>query len=162
MANRAALAERSMERFVDQVGDITRPVLDIYYARHPGTRESFVVQGMGDTAELEGRMVNAAAFMLLQWAEDPFSTQIAQGTTISHHHDTLLVGPQWYLGLFDAVLDVLLPTIPADAEDEREMWLEIRAEIAAFIDSVRPEFWRKDEDGTLPPYRESFAKIVLE
>lgn len=162
MTARAVLAERSMERLLEKRGDITRPVLDIYYARHPGTRESFVEHGMGDTAELEGRMVTAAAFMLLQWAEDPFSTRIAQGTTISHHHDTLLVGPQWYLGLFDAVLDVLLGTIPADAPEERTMWLEIRTEIAAYIDSVRPEFWRRDEDGPLPPYRESFAKIVLE
>lgn len=162
MTTRAALAERSMERLVEKLGDITRPVLESYYQRHPGTRESFVEHGMGDTTELEGRMVTAAAFMLLQWAEDPFSTRIAQGTTISHHHDTLLVGPQWYLGLFDAVLDVLLPTIPDEAEEERSMWLEIRSEIAAYIESVRPEFWRKDEDGALPPYRESFAKIVLE
>lgn len=150
MTDRAALAERSMERLVEQVGDITGPVLDIYYARHPGTRQSFVHHGMGDTAELEGRMVTATAFMLLQWASDPYSTRIEQGTTIVHHNDTLVIGPQWYVGLVDAVLQVLHETIPPEADDERSVWQEVRREIVQFVETVRAEFWRKDDSGPLP------------
>lgn len=150
MSERAALAEHSMDRLVEKLGDFTRPVLEIYYRQHPGTRESFVHHGMGDTGELEGRMVTATAFMLLQWASDPYSTRIEQGTTIVHHHDTLLVGPQWYVGLVDAMLEVLGTTIPSDAGDERSMWQEVRREIVQFVESVRAEFWRKDDDGPLP------------
>ncbi|WP_284125133.1 protoglobin domain-containing protein [Parerythrobacter aestuarii] len=150
MTGRAELAERGMERLVEQRGDFTADVLASYYRRFPDVRAAFVEHGLGDTAELEARMVTATAYMLLQWASDRQSTMIEQGTTIGHHHDTLKVGPQWYMGLVDSMLEVLFATLPENAADERAMWLEIRAEVCAFVDSVRPEFWRTDTDGPLP------------
>ncbi|GAA4036511.1 hypothetical protein [Parerythrobacter jejuensis] len=152
MSNRPAIAETSMERLAELRGDITKDVLEIYYRRFPDARESFRVHGLGDVAELEGRMVTTTAFNLLTWAQDRPVAMIEQGTTIVHHHDTLLVGPQWYLGMIDAVLEVLFETIPTSATEERALWFRVRAEIADFIDSVRPEFWRPDKDGALPPF----------
>ncbi len=151
MSDRATLAEASFARLAEEKGDITRQVIEHYYRACQGARESFEYHGLDSLAELEGRMVSETAFMLMQWAADPTATRVEQGTTICHHQDTLEVGPHWYIGLVDAVLVALFETIPADAEEERAMWRAIRAEIAAFIDSLRPEFWRKEDDGPLPP-----------
>ena len=160
MPHKVDLAIASMERLAEQKGDITAEVLDLYYARFPDARDSFEYHGCGNTAELEGRMVNTAAFYLLEWAENASGVFIQQGTTIPHHHDTLLVGPQWYMGLIDAVLVVLLETIPAECSDEREMWLKIRSEIATMIEGFRPEFWREDKDGPLPEFDPDRANWV--
>jgi len=147
--DRSTLAERSFERLAEQQGDITQGVIDNYYRDNPGTRESFDFHGLGNRPDLEGRMVAETVFMLMQWAVDPAGTKISQGTTICHHQDTLHVGPHWYIGLIDAVLAALWTSIPQDAQDERDMWVEIRAEIAAFIESLRAEFIREDEAGPL-------------
>lgn len=151
------LAEASFERLAEEYGDITERVIERYYGTHSDAQASFAHHGLGDTAELEGRMVSTTAFMLMQWASDPVSTRIAQGTTIVHHQDTLLIGPRLYIGLIDAVLEVLFETIPSGAVDERQLWLAVRQDIVAFIDEVRPEFWRKDDDGPLPPPSFGFA-----
>lgn len=151
MEDRAALAETGFTRLAERKGDITAEVLAHYYRRFPDARASFERHGLGLTAGLEGRMVGSTAFLLLQWIEDPALARIEQATTIVHHQDTLEVGPQWYLGMIDAVLAVLFETLPPDAGDERALWLEARAGIAGFIDSLRPEFWRRDDSGPLPP-----------
>ena len=54
--DRSELAQRSLERLAELGGDVTRPVLDAYYARHPDARASFEHHGLGHTAELEGRI----------------------------------------------------------------------------------------------------------
>ena len=163
MVERIDLAMASMERFVEQKGDITAEVLELYYARFPDARASFEHHGCGHTAELEGRMVNTVAFYLLNWIENPSGVLIEQGTTFPHHHDTLQVGPQWYMGLIDVVLIVLLETIPPENTDERDMWLDIREEIVQLFERLRTEFWRKDDDGPLPefePARENWVRAV--
>ena len=152
MTDRAAIAEASLERLAEAKGDITVEVIDHYYRACPDARASFEFHGLDNVAELEGRMVSETVFFLMQWAADPATTKISQGTTICHHQDTLEIGPRWYLGLIDAVLEVLWETIPASNATEREMWLAIRTEAAEFIDSLRPEFVRTDTDGVLPPF----------
>ena len=152
MIETVSLAEKSFTRLAETRGDITQDVLEIYYRTLPAGRESFIHHGLGNVPELEGRMVTATAFLLMQWAEDPWTAKIEQGTTIVHHNDTLIIPPLLYLGLIDAVLEVLLPTIPEDCDDELAMWQRVRGEIASFIESLRDEFWRKDESGPLPPF----------
>lgn len=152
MSERAALAEASFERMAEAKGDITRAVIERYYRMLPDARASFEHHGLGNTAELEGRMVTETAFLLIKWAENPQVAKVEQGTTIVHHQDTLVVGPHWYMGLIDAVLGELFDTIPADAGNERQLWLQIRREIAEFVESVRCEFWRKDESGPLSEF----------
>ncbi len=86
----------------------------------------------------------------MQWAEDPYSARIEQGTTIVHHNDTLEIPPRLYLGLIDAVLEVLFTTIPPHAERETTLWRRVRNEITQYIEQLRDEFWRKDQSGPLP------------
>jgi hypothetical protein len=105
-------------------------------------------------------MVNTVAFYLLNWIENPSGVLIEQGTTFPHHHDTLLVGPQWYMGLIDVVLVILLETIPPENTEEREMWLNVREEIVQLFERLRTEFWRKDEDGSLPKFEPERANWI--
>lgn len=141
-ATRMALAHASLERLVEQRGDAVRDVMERYYRAMPEARHSFLNHGLGDVDGLEARMVSESFFLLLRWVEEPRGTSIDQATTIVHHNDTLEIGPRWYMGLVDAALAVLLETVPSGAHGEREMWHDVRAEIARFIDRLRPEFLR--------------------
>lgn len=145
-----SLAEKSFNRLAEERGDITAEVLEIYYRNLPAGHDSFVHHGLGNVSELEGRMVTATVFLLMQWANDPRSARIEQGSTIVHHNDTLVIPPRLYMGLIDAVLEVLLGSIPPDCLDERAFWRGVRDEIVAYIETLKAEFWRKDESGSLP------------
>jgi hemoglobin-like flavoprotein len=137
--DREGLVRESLERLAQQRGDITAEVLERYYTAHPGARQSFERHGLNDTAGLEARMVSESVYLLLRWVEEPVAARIDQATTIVHHNDTLDIGPRWYMGLIDAVVDILVEAA-GDAPDERALWETIRKEIARFIDSLRPEF----------------------
>ena len=150
--DRSELAQRSLERLAELGGDVTRPVLDAYYARHPDARASFEHHGLGHTAELEGRMVAESLYLLLTWIEDPATARIDHGTAIVHHNDSLHIPPRWYLGLVDAALDVLLRTIPEECPDERDLWITIREEFARFVESLRGEFVHGDGGDPLPGF----------
>lgn len=139
-ADRVALVQAGLERLAEQRGDITQAVLDRYYAEQAGARESFLHHGEGDLHGLEARMVSESIYLLLRWVEEPAAVRIDQASTIVHHNDTLKVGPRWYMGLIDAVLAIVLETVPTGATHERETWQGIRSEIAAFIDGLRSEF----------------------
>lgn len=150
--DRIDLATRSLTRLAEQRGDVTRPVIETFYRHHPDARASFEHHGLGQTAELEGRMVAESVFLLLHWVEDPATARIDQGTAIVHHNDTLLIPPRWYLGLVDAALEVLFETLPADASDERALWLAVRGDYAAFVEGLRSEFFRRDDGAPLPAF----------
>lgn len=152
---RSTLAETSLERLAESEGDVTQPILDAYFRKHPDAHASFVHHGLGATRELEGRMVSESLFLLLSWVEDPAAARIDHGTAIVHHNDTLLVPPHWYLGLVDAALEVLLASIPEDAEDERTLWLEVRGQFASFVESLRGEFIRSDGGAPLPAFADA-------
>ncbi|WP_095011241.1 hypothetical protein [Tsuneonella mangrovi] len=150
--DRIYLATRSLTRLAEQRGDVAGQVINRFYRDHPDARSSFEHHGLGQTRDLEGRMATESIFMLLQWVEDPAAARIDQGTTIVHHNDTLQVPPRWYLGLVDAALAVLFETFPPDASNEHAMWLEVRADYAAFVDSLRGDFLRPDDSSPLPTF----------
>ena len=137
--DRAALVRGALERLAEERGDITAEALERYYARHPDARQSFEQHGEGDVAGLEARMVSESVFLLLRWVEEPAAARIDQATTIVHHNDTLQIGPRWYMGLIDAVLEILFEA--AEGRPEELATLKaIRSEIAGFMDSLRLEF----------------------
>ncbi|WP_324826976.1 hypothetical protein [Qipengyuania zhejiangensis] len=150
--DRASLAQIGLERLADVYGEATEPVLARFYARHPDARASFDHHGLGRTRELEDRMVAESFFLLLQWVDNPATARIDQGTAVIHHNDTLLVPARWYLGLVDAALEVLMATLPLDADAERALWLSIRAEFADFVQSLRRDFFRSDGGEPLPAF----------
>lgn len=144
--DRALLVQSTLQRLADQRGDVTAEVLERYYRRMPDARASFEHHGLGDRAGLEARMVTESVFLLMKWTEDPRAAEIDQGTTIVHHNDVLEIGPRWYMGLIDAVIEIVVETLPAQARDERVIWRDLRQEIAGFIDGLRPEFMRPSRD----------------
>jgi hypothetical protein len=137
--DREALVRESLKRLADERGDITAEVLDRYYRAQPDARGSFERHGLNDIPGLEARMVSESVYLLLRWVEEPVAARIDQATTIVHHNDALDIGPRWYMGLIDAVLDILLEAAE-ERPEELATWQAIRTEIARFIDSLRPEF----------------------
>jgi hypothetical protein len=137
--DRGALVREGLDRLAQERGDITAEVLDRYYTAQPDARQSFERHGLNDIAGLEARMVSESVFLLLRWVEEPVAARIDQATTIVHHNDTLDIGPRWYMGMVDAVLEILIEAAGGRPE-ERAAWQAIRSEIARFIDSLRPEF----------------------
>jgi hypothetical protein len=150
--NATALATRSLTRLAEEHGDVTEAVLERFYRTHPEARASFEHHGLGRTRDLEGRMITESLYLLLQWVEDQPTARIDQGTAIIHHNDTLLIPPHWYLGLVDAALGEMLATLPAEAEDERTLWLGMRADFAAYVESLRADFYRVDDGAPLPAF----------
>ena len=51
------LLEQSLERVVEQIGDITQPTMARYYGRFPAAVEAFERLWTGNRAQLEGEMV---------------------------------------------------------------------------------------------------------
>lgn len=137
--DRGVLVHEGLERLARERGDITAEVMERYYAASPDARQSFERHGLNDVYGLEARMVSESIYLLLRWVEEPVAVRIDQASTIVHHNDTLDIGPRWYMGLIDAVLDILLEAAE-ERPKEHATWRAMRTEIARFIDGLRPEF----------------------
>lgn len=136
MTTRHHLSQSSFERLANMRGDITQPVLDLYFARHDKAQGSFSFHSPHAAHALQAEMVECSIFFLMQWAENPAAAKFEYSASIARHVETLAVGPNWYFGLIDAVLGVLMPSIPDDAQEERALWLSIREEIMIFFDQT--------------------------
>ena len=120
-----ALLDRSLERAAEALGDITGPVYDLYYARHPEAREDFAYHDPGGRAQLEGTMVEQALYCLMEWFDSPGEIEIILLTTIPHHIETLGVSIEQFTRLLAAVCEVLNGTIPPGEIEERAVLAEL-------------------------------------
>lgn len=137
MDEKTALLETSLERAADKLGDITDPVMNRYYAEHPGARESFREHGLGNTVKLEAEMVESVVYCLMTWLNRPEEIRIMFGSTVPHHEETLHVNSDWFSGLVDAAVHVINETIPEAQQDERALWEEIHKGINDLITDAR-------------------------
>ena len=119
--------ERALEIAADVVGDIVPPAMALFYERFPQARASFEHHGVGATEKLEREMVDNALYCLMTWPLRKSEVQILLYGSIPHHKNTLEVSEQWYLGLIDAVVDVITGALPNDAREERAALSGIRA-----------------------------------
>lgn len=124
-----ALLNTILERTADQLGDITDPVLDHYYARFPQGREDFRRHDPSGHYQLEGVMVEQVLYCMMRWFEYPGEVEIVLNTTIPHHIVTLGVSDNIFSGLLEAVCDIVETTIPEDAADERELLRGLRKDL---------------------------------
>lgn len=136
-AEKLALLDSSLTRAAELIGDITPPVMALYYARHPDARVSFERHGLGGTAQLEGEMVGNSLYCLMHCLESPMEVEILLDTSVPHHHFTLDVPLSWYQGLVDATIDVVIATVPPGNEAEQALWTEIRTVLGAVFDGCR-------------------------
>lgn len=131
------LLEESLERVVEQIGDITQPTMARYYDRFPAAMEAFERLWPGSRAQLEGEMVERALYCLMYWFESPGEIEIMLGGSVLHHNDTLRVPPEWYAGLVDATIDVIVATIPPGNGPELAVWDELRRELGGLVEQSR-------------------------
>lgn len=133
-ADKRALLESSLERAAEEIGDITKPVMDLYYQRFPNSREAFERLWPGRRDTLEGEMTERTLYCLMQWFDSPGEIEIMLMGSVPHHNATLQVRPEWFAGFIDATADVITATIPADRGDEQAVWQELRAELQELVD----------------------------
>ncbi len=129
-----ALIEATLTRTAEQLGDITPRVIERLYRQFPAMEASFAHHGLGKQAQLEGDMVQNALYCLMDWHADPGSIEVMLFNSVPHHHYTLQVPPQWYAGLLEVTAEVIGETIPAAAEDERNAWQSLTAELLQVLE----------------------------
>jgi len=134
-AEKRALLETSLERAAEQIGDITEPVMELYYARFPESREAFERLWPGRQSGLEGEMIERTLYCLMQWFESPGEIEIMLMGSVPHHDMTLKVSPKWFAGLLDATADVVTASIPDDCTGEIAVWGELRSDLQQLIDA---------------------------
>jgi len=130
---RLALLEQGLARAARIAGDLREPTFARYYARFPGAREEFERLGLGKTDHLEMMMIDNCLYCIMTFVEAPVEVGIVLHGSIPHHAGTLDVSVEHYLGLLDAMLDVLVETVPAGAREELALWREIRAGLHSLI-----------------------------
>lgn len=128
-----ALLDASLERAAEQVGDITPPVMELFYSRYPQARQRFEELCAGNLAQLEGEMVEQAVYCLMTLLDSPGEVEFILWNSVPHHSDTLHVPPEWYTGLIDATFDIIASTIPADETAELAVCDELRSQMRAFV-----------------------------
>lgn len=135
MAARKELLDASLLRAAEQLGDITAPVVELFYSRHPECRRAFETLWPGRQNGLEGEMVERVLYCLMQWFESPGEIEIMLMGSVPHHAMTLKVDPAWYGGFLEAAIDVLTATIPPDCAAERAVWADLRGELLQLIET---------------------------
>lgn len=129
------LVETILHRTAEEIGDITEPVMSLYYQRLPDALEHFEHHALGNLKGLEGEMVERALYCLMIWFESPGEIEIMLSGSVPHHQDTLKIPPQYYLELINATADVIADTIPPGNPDEAAVWTELRSELRKIVEN---------------------------
>ncbi|NOU03072.1 MAG: hypothetical protein HOO94_05420 [Novosphingobium sp.] len=133
---RHSLIEAGLGRAAESLGDITQPVIDLFYARFPEARASFLHHSPGKPESLEAEMVGNALYYVMIWFESPIETRIAFDSSVPHHRFALAVPPDWYRGFIEALLDVVEPAA-APVGKERAAWAELRSGLVGLVERNR-------------------------
>lgn len=125
----------SLARVADTVGDITRPLIDRFYAEYPEARAAFTAPGLGNREKLEAEMVGNFLYFAMTWFERPAEIRHLLYTSIPHHAAALGVSAEWYRGFIDAGIDVIVDALGTGitADTDRAAWQDMRAGIADAI-----------------------------
>lgn len=130
------LIEAGLTRAAEALGDITQPVIDLFYARFPDSRASFAHHSPRNPASLEAEMVGNTLYYVMIWFESPIETRIAFDGSVPHHRVALAVPPDWYRGFIEAFLDVVEPAA-APQGAEAAAWAELRAGLVGLVERNR-------------------------
>jgi hypothetical protein len=125
----------SLERVADDVGDITRPLIDRFYAVYPDARAAFSAPGLGSREKLEAEMVGNFLYFVMTWFERPGEIRHLLYTSIPHHAAALGVSADWYRGFIDCGIDLIIDALGdgVTAGTDRAAWEDMRAGIADAI-----------------------------
>lgn len=134
---KSAQVEATLMRAAENIGDITEPVMAVFYQRFPRARDMFEYHGGHRSYSLEAEMVEQALYCLMNWFESPAEVEIVLAGSVPHHADTLKVPPDIYQGLLTATAEVIGNTIPAENTGERAAWSALREALAGVIEDSR-------------------------
>jgi hypothetical protein len=125
----------SLARVADEVGDITQPLIDRFYAAHPDARAAFTAPGLGSREKLEAEMVGNFLYFVMTWFERPGEIRNILYTSIPHHAAALGVTADWYRGFIDSGIDLIIDALGdgITAATDRAAWEDMRAGIADAI-----------------------------
>ncbi len=140
MENYAPLLDASLERAAEMLGDITAPTMTRFYVAYPEAREAFEHHGLGKRQALEAEMVDRALYWAMNWLERPNEISIQLVSSVPHHQETLQIALPWYRGLLEAVIDVIIGTIPEDKPAELALWRKIRGELGQLIEASKSRY----------------------
>ena len=129
--------ETILTRTAETVGDLTDPVISLYFKRMPEARELFDFHGFANSHNLEGQMVEQALYCLMYWHDSPGEIEILLLGSVPHHSDTLNVPAGFYSGLLTATADVVAQSIPGENSEELAVWNEVHQQILAIIEESR-------------------------
>lgn len=131
-----ALVEASLERAAENIGDITRPVMDLFHARCPHGAAAFLHHGLDDPERLEALMVENVLYCIMTWFERPEEIRILFYSSVPHHMDTLHVPADLYRELMFAGIDTIAQSVPADCADEIATWQLMRQDFADLVETA--------------------------
>ncbi|HLS98682.1 MAG TPA: hypothetical protein VK018_08135 [Porticoccaceae bacterium] len=127
-----ARLETILEAAAEALGDITPAVMALYYQRYPAARQSFVEHGCGYTARLEAGMVDSALYCLMTWFERPLEIDVTLADTVPHHA-VLNIPIDYFVGLQEAVVDVIAGTLEPGDSSSCALLEELRAALVSRI-----------------------------
>lgn len=134
---RTQLIENGLGRAAEALGDITQPVIDLFYARFPDARASFVHHSPRNPASLEAEMVGNTLYYVMRWFENPVEARIYFDTSVPQHRVALGVSPDWYRGFIEAFLDVIEPAAEPRDGEEMAAWTELREGLVGLVERNR-------------------------
>ena len=134
---RSELIEAGLGRVAEALGDVTQPVIDLYYARFPDSRVSFVHHSPHNPAKLEAEMVGNTLYYVMRWFENPVEARIYFDTSVPHHRVALGVSPDWYRGFIEAFLDVIEPAAEPRSPSETAACDELRDGLIGLVERNR-------------------------
>lgn len=131
--------EARLERYCENHGDPTRPVMVEFYRRFPTARASFAHHAPHDPAKLEAEMIGNTIYYLLCWFENPIEARIYFDTSVPHHRVALDVPPDWFRGFIEALIDVIEAAEPAIDGHEARAWFSMREGLVGLVERNRFE-----------------------
>jgi hypothetical protein len=131
--------EARLERYAENHGDPTGPVMAEFYRRFPAARASFAHHSPHDPAKLEAEMVGNTIYYLLCWFENPIEARIYFDTSVPHHRVALDVPPDWFRGLIEAMIYVVEAAEPAIDRQEARAWSIMREALVGLVERNRFE-----------------------
>ncbi len=134
-ADKLELVEQILARAAEEIGDITAPVMSLYYQRLPDARAHFESHARSNLAQLEGEMVERALYCLMIWFESPGEIKVMLSDSVPHHQETLQVPPRYYRELINTTADVIEGCIPDENSDEMATWCELRQELRRIVEN---------------------------
>jgi len=139
MTTNLEIFESVLESAAEKLGDITQPVMNLYYQRFPEAKAAFMHHGFDNTKSLEAAMVETVVYLLMTWFERQVEIEIILRETVPHHVQILNIPLSIFAGLVDCTLDVMESAIPAGNHQQLGICEELRQGLLGFIDRSAPQ-----------------------